>query len=438
MTKPYEQRGLAVPAGRFNRAARLGGVTSGIFGRMAADGARALLSGQRPDRQSLLLTPANAARLTDELARMRGAAMKMGQLLSMEAGDILPPELADVLAKLRADAHFMPPKQLKTVLIAEYGPDFLKRFAKFDTRPVAAASIGQVHKATTKDGRTLALKIQYPGVREAIDADVSNLGSLLKISGLLPKGVAIGPFMDEARRQLHEEADYAREAQELGRYARLMADKPGFVLPQVQSDFCTKNILAMDFIDSVPLESVETSDQDTRDRVATALLSLFLDELLSWQVVQTDPNFANYRWQPDTGRIVLLDFGAARHFPQPVAEAFRAVLAKALEGDRQGLVAALTRFGILPEDLPEGQARLIGEMIEIGLPILDRETVDFGDTTLLAAMRERGMTLGMEEGFRHIPPWDVLYIQRKLAGLVLLATRLRARVPLGEMARAVI
>jgi predicted unusual protein kinase regulating ubiquinone biosynthesis (AarF/ABC1/UbiB family) len=438
MTKPYEQRGIAVPASRINRAARLGGMTTGIFGRMAADGARALLAGQRPDRRSLLLTPANAARLTDELARMRGAAMKMGQLLSMEAGDILPPELADTLSKLRADAHYMPPAQLKQVLITEYGPDFLKRFAKFETRPIAAASIGQVHRAITNDGRVLALKIQYPGVKAAINADVSNLGALMKVSGLLPRGIAIEPFMAEARRQLHEEADYAREAAELDRFGGLVEGMEAFVLPKVQRDFCTDTILAMDFIDSHPLESVEAADQDTRDRVATALFSLFLQEILIWRHVQTDPNFANFRWQPDTGRIVLLDFGAARGFPAPVAEHFRALLAAARTGDEAALRTRLVAFGLLPEAMPTGQDRIIGEMIALGLPMMRQKHVDFGDTTLLAAMRDKGMVLGMEEGFRHIPPWDVLYIQRKLAGLVLMATRLRARVPLGDLVAAAI
>ena len=435
MVKPYEQRGLSVPSGRVTRAARLGGLTTGIFGRMAADGARAVLRGERPDRRALLLTPANAARLTDELARMRGAAMKMGQLLSMEAGDLLPPELADVLAKLRADAHYMPPQQLKSVLIGEYGPDFLKRFSKFDPRPVAAASIGQVHRATAKDGRVLALKVQYPGVRQAIDADVSNLGALLKVSGLIPRGIEIEPFMAEARRQLHEEADYAREAAELDRFGTRLDADPDFILPRVQKDFC---ILAMDFVESHPLETVEDHDQATRDRVATALFDLFLRELLDWRHVQTDPNFANFRWQPTTAKIVLLDFGAARDFPHSVAASFGDVLQAAADRDGTALFDRLVAFGLLPPAMPDGQRRLITDMIDLGLPIMGQDRVDFGDTTLLAAMRDRGMQLGTDERFRHIPPWDVLYLQRKLAGLVLMATRLRARVPLGSLIRAAV
>ncbi|MDJ0823271.1 MAG: AarF/ABC1/UbiB kinase family protein [Paracoccaceae bacterium] len=434
MSKTYTPRGLAVPAGRISRAARLGGLTTGLLGAMATEGTRALARGERPRARDLLLTPANARRLTDELARMRGAAMKMGQLMSMEAGDMLPPELAQVLAHLRADAHFMPPKQLKQVLTTQYGADFLRRFQRFDTRPVAAASIGQVHRAIAKDGRVLALKIQYPGVRAAIDADVANLGTLLRLSGLLPRDLELKPFLEEARRQLHEEADYAREANELTRFGALIGDDPGITLPRVQTDFCTGDILAMDFVESTPIESLEEHDQATRDRAMSRLFRLFFEELFDWQVIQTDPNFANYRYQPTTDRLVLLDFGAARHFPEAFATKCRALLQASFKADREAVRAGLIDLGMFTADTPASQQSLILDMVDMALPMLQADSVDFGDTRLLTSMREKGMALGMEEDFRHIPPWDALYMQRKLAGLVLLATRLRARVPLRDLA----
>jgi predicted unusual protein kinase regulating ubiquinone biosynthesis (AarF/ABC1/UbiB family) len=433
MSDDWTGDGVAVPSGRWARAARMGGVGAGILGAMAGGGAKALLSGTRPDPRALLLTPGNARRLADGLAQMRGAAMKMGQLLSMEAGDVLPPELAAVLARLRDDAHVMPPAQLKQVLQAEYGRDFLRRFRRFDPRPVAAASIGQVHRAVAPDGRVLALKVQYPGVRAAIDADVDNLGSLLRVSGLLPKGVPLAPLLDEARRQLHEEADYAREAGELARFGGLI-DDPGLTLPGVQRDFCTANILAMDFAESARIETVEEADQATRDAVATRLFALMLREVFDWRRVQTDPNFANYRWQPDTGRVVLLDFGAAREFPQAFVEGLRALLGHALAGDGDAVLGRLQDMRIVPGDAPEGQMRILRGMIALALETFSQDRIDFADTRFLSAMREAGMQLGMQENFRHIPPWDVLYLQRKLGGLVLLATRLRARVAMRDLA----
>lgn len=156
---------FAVPGSRLSRLARLGGLASGVAGGMLAEGLRQLAQGRRPSVSELLLTPANARRVTDQLAQLRGAAMKVGQLLSMDAGDLLPPELADILARLRADARPMPMSQLVTVLEASWGPGWEKQFRRFSFTPMAAASIGQVHAAETLDGQPLAIKVQYPGVR---------------------------------------------------------------------------------------------------------------------------------------------------------------------------------------------------------------------------------------------------------------------------------
>lgn len=420
--------GLRVPAGRLSRASRIGGVSARIAGAVIGGGAREILAGRKPDPRALLLTPANARRLTEELARMRGAAMKMGQLLSMEASDLLPAELAEILARLRDDAHVMPPAQLKTVLERAYGRGFLKAFSRFEPRPVAAASIGQVHRAETRDGRLLALKIQYPGVRASIDADVSNLGALLRLSGLLPKGFELGPFLDEARRQLHEEADYAREARELARFGALLADQQDVVVPALQQDHCAEGILAMDFVESAPIETLEQAPQSLRDRAISRLFEIFLKEALEWHVVQTDPNFANFRIQPETGRLVLLDFGAARPVPVRIADICAQLMVTALKHDTGEVMSGLRDLGVLPQELSRGQQGSIERMIGLVLEMLDHEVVDFADPRRLGSLRDEGMQLGLEEGFRHIPPWDVLYIQRKLAGLVLLATRLGARV----------
>lgn len=434
MTETPVYKGLAVPAGRISRASRMVGVSARIAGAVIGGGARELLAGRRPNPRDLLLTPANARRLTEELARMRGAAMKMGQLLSMEASDLLPPELADILARLRAEAHIMPPAQLKRVLEQAYGKGFLKQFKRFEPHPVAAASIGQVHRAETHDGRVLALKIQYPGVRGAIDADVANLGTLLRVSGLLPKGFDLTPFLDEARRQLYEEADYAREARELGRFHALLAGRTDVVLPAVHAEYSTDAILAMDFIESAPIETLDTAPQAARDAAMTRLFDIFLHEALHWRVVQSDPNFANFRYQPESARLVLLDFGAARAVPEAFAATCRGLLQAGLEGDPPAIEAGLQAMGVLPPDASDGQMAIVRRMAGMVLGMLAEEMADFGDPTRLTAMREEGMRLGLEEDFRHIPPWDALYLQRKLAGLVLLATRLRARVPLGRLA----
>ena len=331
-----DSRPLTVPAGRLARMTRLGVMASGVAGDMALNGMRQLGRGQRPALRDLLLVPGNLRRIADELAHMRGAAMKMGQLMSMDGGDVLPPELAEILARLRADAHFMPPAQLKRVLNDNWGDGWLRKVAHFNVRPIAAASIGQVHRVRLRDGRDLAVKVQYPGVARSIDSDVSNVGLLLRLSGLLPQGVDIAPYLAEARRQLHEETDYAREARYLTDYSAHLGEDRAFIVPEFHADWSTRAILAMRFVDGQPIESLANAPQAERDRVCEHLFDLMLRELFDFGLMQTDPNFANYRHDAATGRIVLLDFGAARRLAPETAPQYRLLMRAGLAGDRAG------------------------------------------------------------------------------------------------------
>ena len=426
-----DPRALRVPAGRMVRLGRLGSMAGGIAGGMALNGVRQLGRGQRPELRELLLTPANVRRIADELAQMRGAAMKIGQLMSMDTGDVLPPELSDILARLRADAHFMPPRQLKQVLNAAWGSDWLRDVRRFDVRPVAAASIGQVHRAWLKDGRALAVKVQYPGVARSIDSDVANVGALIQMSGLLPKGFDLAPYLDEARRQLHEEADYEQEGRYLAEFGALLAGAEDFAVPELHPDRTTREVLAMSFVEGTPIEEAADAPQAERDRIATRLIELLLRELFEFGLMQTDPNFANYRHEAGSGRIVLLDFGATRRFHPGIAESYRRLMAAGLTGDREAMRGAAEDIGFLrPGIAPAHAGRILG-MMEMAFAALRAGPVfDFGATDLPRRMQAEGLALA-EDGFVPPPlPMDALYLQRKFGGMFLLASRLRARVPL--------
>ena len=427
-------RALAVPGTRLARLARFGSMASGMAGSMAFNGARQWVGGDSPRWRDLLLTPANAARMADELARMRGAAMKVGQLISMDAGEVLPPELAEVFARLRAEAHFMPPKQLKPLLIREWGADWQKRFRKFDVRPIAAASIGQVHRAETRDGRDLAVKIQYPGVRRSIDSDVANVASIIRLSGLVPKGFDMAPLLDEARAQLHEEADYAREGRYLSRFATLLGDSPDFLVPVRHPDLTTENILAMTYAPGDPLESLANSPQDLRDHVATLLFRLLLRELFEFHLMQTDPNFANYRYDPATGRIVLLDFGASREISPASVQMFRAMLLAGAKGDRRALQDAACDLGYLDQSMPAAWLGALLDMLILATsPMRQSGPFDFAASDLAAQLHQAGLKLGMDSTHWTVPEIDALFLQRKVAGLYLLARRIGARVPIADL-----
>ena len=409
-------------------------MASGVAGNMALSGIRQVAQGRRPGFQDLLLTPGNVRRIADDLARMRGAAMKIGQLLSMDTGDFLPPELSEIMARLRADADYMPPQQLKTVLNRNWGRNWLRHFKSFDVRPVAAASIGQVHRAQTRDGRDMAIKVQYPGVARSIDSDVSNVAALIRMAGLVPKGFELKPYLDEARRQLHEDADYQREGACLADFARLLSDDAAFVVPELYHDHTTTNVLAMSFVASSPIEEAQDLDQEQRDRIATNLIGLLFRELFQFGLMQTDPNFANYRFQPETGRIVLLDFGATRTFAPPIVQQYRRLFAAGLSGNHASMQDLALEIGFVTDTTLDRHRAAIVQMIDVVFDAIRSNPVfDFGDPTLSQRMNRAGMDLA-DDGFIPPPvPMDVLYLQRKFGGMFLLAGKLGARVPLAQM-----
>lgn len=427
--EPPQSRPLAVPAKRLTRLGQLGSMTAGVAGNMALNGLAQWGKGQRPMMKDLLLTPRNISRVADQLAKMRGAAMKVGQLVSMDTGDMLPPELAQIMARLRDDAHFMPPAQLKQVLNAQWPANWINQFKTFDVRPIAAASIGQVHKVTLKDGRDLAIKVQYPGVAKSIDSDVANVAALIRMSGLLPKGLDLAPYLAEARAQLHEETDYIREAAQTKRFADLLADQPQFVVPKLVDDWSTSQILAMSFEPGIAVEEAANDPQEIRDQIATHLIALTLREIFDFGFMQTDPNFANYRYQSDTGRIVLLDFGAARDISAPVARQYRRLLQAGLKDDAAGIQQIAQEIGFIDHATVRNHCTQVITMIRLVMKALqDAPLVDFGKVELSQRLQAEGIALA-EDGFVPPPlPIEVLLLQRKFGGVFLLASRLGARV----------
>ena len=432
----------AVPSSRLSRIGRLGSLAGRIAGNVVSQGAGQLLKGEKPALSSLLLTPKNISNIADQLASMRGAAMKLGQLISMDAGDFLPEELAVILGRLRDDADPMPKDQLIATLNQSWGDKWQDDLLYFSFAPIAAASIGQVHKVITMDGRMLAVKVQYPGVKKSIDSDVDNVATLIKLTGLVPKSLDINPLLQEAKAQLHQEADYVREADMLNRYRALVEStdtlckgNKAFVIPQTFAPLTTSTVLAMDFIEAQDLDALLNEPQDVRDAVMTALMTLFFNEIFHFKLLQSDPNLANYQFKPDTKEIVLLDFGATRDVPDAISAQYQALLNSAAANDRAMMQQAAFRIGLIDESHSQTQ---VDAVINIGMEACEaircEGAYDFGQSDLIARLHEKGMALTMEHNFWHTPPVDALFIHRKLGGLFLLAKRLKAKVDMRKAA----
>lgn len=435
--KPNDTRSVPVPHRRLSRLGRMGAMAMGVAGNMAVNGIAQWASGQRPSARDLMLTPSNVLRVTQQLARLRGAAMKVGQLISMDTGDFMPPELAQIMARLREDADSMPASQLKRVLAKQWPDNWLESFTSFDIRPIAAASIGQVHRGQLSDGRNLAIKIQYPGVSKSIDSDVENIGVLIKLSGLLPKGFELAPYLQEVREQLHGETNYTLEAAHLRRFRTLLADVPHFVVPSIHEDWSAPGILAMEYVPGISIDEVAAFPQAERDQVATRLIVLTLRELFEFGVMQTDPNFANYRYQPDTQRIVLFDFGATREIAHHIVEQYRELIRAGLTNDDAALIAAAQSIGFFGAQASAAHRDQILRMMRLIFSTLTaQEKFEFADKAIAKQLQADGFAL-IEDGFIPPPlPIEILLLHRKLAGIFLLCARLSASVDVATLLRA--
>ncbi len=434
-----DARSAPVPQGRTSRFLHLGRAVGEMALGAAAQGLSQLAQGQRPTWADAMLSADNARRLAERLSQMRGAAMKLGQLMSMDGQGVLPQPFAELLSRLRDQAHTMPAVQLAEVLEREYGEGWHRRFQRFSYAPIAAASIGQVHRAETHEGAVLALKVQYPGVRRSIDSDVANLALLMRVPGLVPAGLDLAPLLEHVRQQLHTETDYLAEAQALMAYRQALGeggDAADFVVPEVHTAHSTGHILALGFLDGHPLDRLTQPDQPQalRDRVATALCRLAIRELFEMRLVQTDPNFGNYLFDPLTQRIGLLDFGATQTVSPERVEAFRA-LALALRDDDVPRTEAQARaIGFIGEADTAAQAQgVLDLMREAGEVLRQRGPYDFGVSNLLSRLSRLGQAQLRDAGVGSVPPEDLVFLQRKFIGTFLLCTRLRARVDVAAL-----
>jgi predicted unusual protein kinase regulating ubiquinone biosynthesis (AarF/ABC1/UbiB family) len=218
------------------------------------------------------------------------------------------------------------------------------------------------------------------------------------------------------------------------RYGAMLAGEEQFVVPAPVDELTGPGVLTMDFIASKPIDTLADAPQDVRDRVMGAMLDLVLRELFTFGFMQTDPNFANYRWQADTGRIVLLDFGATRPVPPATALAYRRLLIAGITDDRAALKAALLEIGFVSPITLERHAGALDGMIDVLMNHLGRTGLfDFADRSFVASLRGHAETILADRAAWHIPPADTLFVQRKVSGTALLAVRLNARMPLRAM-----
>jgi predicted unusual protein kinase regulating ubiquinone biosynthesis (AarF/ABC1/UbiB family) len=409
---------------------QLGATASRMAAGGVAEKTRRLAERAEQRLPSALLTRKNAALLADKLSRLRGAAMKLGQMLSLEGDNLLPAEFARALEALQANADRMPQAQVEEVLQREYGSGWATRFQHFDFSPIASASIGQVHRAVSHDGSELALKLQYPGVAESFESDVDNLMLLIKMTRLVPQELDLKELSFEVKRQLQEEVDYERELAHLLRYTEYVSRREGFRLPRAFPELSTRRILATELVLAPPLlQWSKSAPVGERNAVGKRLLALLLAELFEFRFMQTDPNPGNYLFDPERGEVVLLDFGAARAVPAPVSDLYRRALLGVTRADRAELYDAFTELGVIYPSLdPEARDILLDGALFLTEVLGHDADFDFSTTDLSQRMHAHGKQLKRFRNQLRPPPLSYLFFQRKLGGAFLMSRQLGASI----------
>ncbi len=300
-TRDDEANRLSARAARY---ARVGVNVGGVAARMA--GAR-LLGATSAD---------NAAALGRALGGLKGPLMKVAQLMAT-IPDVLPPEYAEELQKLQSNAPPMGAAFVRRRMQAELGPEWQKRFASFDLHPAAAASLGQVHRATSLEGAQLACKLQYPDMKSAVEADLSQLNVLFSLHRRLDPAIDTSEIAQEVGERVREELDYKREAKHAGLYAHVLAHEPDIRVPGVHPDLSTGRLLTMDWLDGRKLLEFKDRDQETRNRIAVAMFKAWWRPFSRYGIIHGDPHLGNYTVFEESGAqgINLLDYGCVRIFP---------------------------------------------------------------------------------------------------------------------------
>lgn len=386
---------------------------------------------KKPDLRSALVSKKNVTATVNTLKNLRGAAMKFGQLMSMDESIILSPDLAAVFAQLRSSGYSMTPSQLKKILNQNWGDGWLRNFKHFEVRPFAAASIGQVHKATLKSGEMVAIKVQFPGVRQSIDNDLSSLKFIMKTSGMLPAKFPLDYYINQCGDLLKRETDYELEAKNIRRFSEFLRSNDKLNVPKVYHQLSTQETLTMSFFEGRELSSKMAYDQSSINEISLSLLELLLNEIFTFKLVQTDPNLANFLLSEGDNSLCILDFGACCQVSEATHELYKDLLNVALTLDANKIKSFLEDKNFIPKDASSEGTKFFDRIISIAInEISQNEFFDFQQSKVFEIITEEDLNLYFELIPSSLFGSDFIFIQRKIFGLILFFRAIGAKLPL--------
>ena len=410
-------------------------LSAGLLLRLGINTSQSLMSDlfsvKRPDLKSALISKKNVTATVDTLKNLRGAAMKFGQLLSLDETVILSPDLAAIFAQLQSSGYSMTPSQLKKVLNHNWGDDWLKHFKYFDVRPFAAASIGQVHKATLKSGEVVAIKVQFPGVKQSIDSDLATLKFIMKTSGMLPENFPLEHYLSQCGDLLKRETNYELEAENINLFSGFLNGSKVIHVPKVYNKLSTDQTLTMSFLEGRELSNITEFDQSARDEISLNLIELLFNEIFNFKMVQTDPNLANFLLTRGGKSICILDFGACCRVSENTYRLYKELLSVALSLDLNCIKSFLQEKNFIPQETSMAGTKFLENIISVTINELSKdETFDFQKSKVFQLIVQENLNLYFDLMPSSVLGSDFIFIQRKIFGLILFFRSIGTKLPL--------
>ena len=416
---PSKPKDSGLTQGRAKRALQVGSLTSAVGGSYAWNVLKRLFQSAGKKEQALLdVHLKNALRIAESARELRGAFMKLIQMLSMRS-DLLPPEVVSILSVVQSSVPPMDYSLIQEQVKKELGASPETLFENFEPEAFAAASLGQVHKAQLKNGADVVVKIQYPGVDKTVDQDLQNMQALLHVFTRLTRDVLrqkfeVDELYQEMEERLQEELDYVHEAQNINRFRRLFADDDEVIIPRVFPKFSSRRVLTMEYIDGYKFQDILAPGVDTelKDWVAIKYFQITWRQIFDFGVLHTDPQPGNYlvTYHP---KLAMLDFGSVRVFPKEIRLDYLALAKAIVERDEEEMTRCFVSLGYLdPGDTPEPLIRIMYLIFE---PVMEDRVYDPHD--FHSAEKSVEVTAISLENRIFNAPGHRLFLVRALLGL---------------------
>jgi len=427
----------APPKSLFSRTAEIAGLATRIVGKeishRVSQQITKVVDDYAPEKLKHQID--QARQVVESLAKLKGAAMKAGQWIVLEGRDFFPPEVIKILSQLQDSGSFLDIKEIQEILKNELGEEKFSKIQELSDEPIASASIGQVHKAKI-EGRDIVLKIQFPGISDSIDSDITAFKQLAKVMMTAGgKQADITPLMEELKKVLKQEVDYLKELKYLNLYRGRILKTTSYLVPEAFEFYSSSKVLTLEFMKAIRFSDWVESKPSKKDRehVGMLLIELYCLEFFDWGLVQTDPNPANFLVDINEKhpRLVILDFGATLEYSEDFKKNYTSLLRVFSRGNTKEIFEAAQGFGLIDQREDGETQELFAKLMRVSLEPFDLKLQPFNFSDLDYSERVRSVAIQFGRKVKYsAPPQQLIFLHRKLGGIFNIIKQLDVKIDL--------